>query len=349
MRNYILGHTQAVNESNYQSHRVEKDLSGLAFGNVKRKLELFKELGNMSLKRDRGAPLYVSSQGHAQLDRRRDITLLRRLIETSTKEPEHRQTLHLRANELMQQLHRLWLAQARKEYFAEAAALRQQGKEPADQSFSQGSAGTAANVAFLIEKSMDAESVGNTCTRQYAKALLSYLRKPPYASTKFGEPVTLKQTPMSTVSGSSQNEEDTSETKHEGYETTISVKEWKDPPNVSRCLICSSTFTARYNLTKHYRRKHLKDGLFTKPFSCPLCHEEIDGSMGWSSHVERTHGSQHAPQLDTWRTQPNSQHFVYPFLCQKLIKDESSLIIYINRCHIGPRTCFVVSRETIYN
>lgn len=69
MRNYILGHTQAVYESNYQSHRVEKDLSGLAFGNVKRKLELFKELGNMSLKRDRGAPLYMSSQGQAQLDR----------------------------------------------------------------------------------------------------------------------------------------------------------------------------------------------------------------------------------------------------------------------------------------
>lgn len=116
MRNYILGHTQAVYESNYQSHRVEKDLSGLAFGNVNRKLELFKELGNMSLKRDRGAPLYVSSQGQAQLDRRRDVTLLRRLIETSTTEPEHRQTLQLRANELMQQLHRLWLVQARKEF-----------------------------------------------------------------------------------------------------------------------------------------------------------------------------------------------------------------------------------------
>lgn len=125
MRNYILGHTQAIFESNYQSHRVDKDLLGLAFNDktAGRKLELFKKLRNVSLRRNRGAPLYISPEGQAQLDRRRDVTSLRRLIETSTT--EHRKALHLRANNLMQQIHRLWLARARKEYFADAAALRQ--------------------------------------------------------------------------------------------------------------------------------------------------------------------------------------------------------------------------------
>lgn len=69
MRNYVLGHTQAVLESSYQIHRVDQDLSGPAFGNAKRKLELFKELGNMSLKRDRTPLLYVSPEGQAQLDK----------------------------------------------------------------------------------------------------------------------------------------------------------------------------------------------------------------------------------------------------------------------------------------
>lgn len=107
MRNYILSHTQAIFESNYQSHRVDKDLLGLVFNEktAGRKLELFKELRNMSLRRDRGAPLYISPEGQAQLDRRCDVTLLCRLIETSTT--EHREALQLRANDLMQQLHRL--------------------------------------------------------------------------------------------------------------------------------------------------------------------------------------------------------------------------------------------------
>lgn len=156
MRNYILGHTQAIFESNYQSHRVDEDLLGLAFNNAERKSELFKELGNMSFKRDRGAPLYISREGQAQLDRRRDVTSLRRLMETV--KAEHRKLLQLRDTELMGYLQRLWLVRARQEYFAEAAALRQQGKEPANLSSSRGATGTAANVACLIA------SVGNTCT-----------------------------------------------------------------------------------------------------------------------------------------------------------------------------------------
>lgn len=50
---------------------------------------------------------------------------------------------------------------------------------------------------------MDADRDGICYARIYANALLSYLREPPYALTRFGESVTLEHASVSTASGSS--------------------------------------------------------------------------------------------------------------------------------------------------
>lgn len=42
--------------------------------------------------------------------------------------------------------------------------------------------------------------------KKHAKALLSYLREPPYASTRFGESITPEHAAISIASGSSQEE-----------------------------------------------------------------------------------------------------------------------------------------------
>lgn len=180
---------------------------------------------------------------------------------------------------------------------------------------------------------MEAKGLDNTCARDYAKALLLYLREPPYSSTRFGEFVTLDYASTPTASEPSQNEGDDSEGGKRGHE--IMGREWKDNQYPSCCLICSKLFTQRYNLTRHYQAKHAD--LFEKPFSCPLCREDICSSKQWTSHVEKMHGRQHAPQLDTWRTEENREAHACPFLCRNLSRDFTRLVDHVNRYHLGQR------------
>lgn len=76
---------------------------------------------------------------------------------------------------------------------------------------------------------------------------------------------------------------------------------------------------------------------------------KVCGSVEWTAHVEKTHDPRHAPQLDTWRRagKDDDVNAVCPFLCRVLIKDGSSLVVHIQRYHIGIRSQVVVPRERV--
>jgi len=66
-----------------------------------------------------------------------------------------------------------------------------------------------------------------------------------------------------------------------------------------RCLLCPDkrSFGKRAGLLKHYLGKHIPDGVFNHPFPCPECICTISSAEGWSNHVERYYGRDHAPSL----------------------------------------------------
>lgn len=82
LRNYVMSHSGAIFETDYQTGVVRPNLAALAFGPqaVHRDDTLFSDLRNMSLTRDEGAPISVSKGQIAKFQERNDIAEFRAMI-----------------------------------------------------------------------------------------------------------------------------------------------------------------------------------------------------------------------------------------------------------------------------
>jgi hypothetical protein len=79
LRNYVMNHSGAIFETDYQTGVVRPNLAALAFGPkaVRRDETLFNDLRNMTLTRDEGAPISVSKEKIAEFQERKDIARVR--------------------------------------------------------------------------------------------------------------------------------------------------------------------------------------------------------------------------------------------------------------------------------
>lgn len=134
LRNYILSHTNAVFEGQYQTTRIREDLISAAFGDLTRcnNSYLFATLRNISHSRDENAPFDLHPDDWAECDARQDSKDLRAAITAAGQEgdPEFYGTLRSRLKYLRRSWRQLKLADLRSKYFEEADRLRADGQQP---------------------------------------------------------------------------------------------------------------------------------------------------------------------------------------------------------------------------
>ncbi|KAM7182609.1 hypothetical protein V8F33_014175, partial [Rhypophila sp. PSN 637] len=90
LRNYIISHSGAIFEHDYQTGVVRPNLTSLAFEPkaVSRDKTLFNELRNITLTRDEGTPILVSEEKIAKFQKQNDVTELRTMIQALTNRSE---------------------------------------------------------------------------------------------------------------------------------------------------------------------------------------------------------------------------------------------------------------------
>ncbi|KAM7213602.1 Protein of unknown function (DUF3435) domain containing protein, partial [Rhypophila decipiens] len=263
LRNYIMSHSGAIFEHDYQTGVVRPNLASLAFGpkTVSRDETLFNELRNMTLTRDEDAPISVSEERIAKFQTRNDITELRAMIHASTKKSE-KNRLNKQIKHTIDTCIKLQLDADRQAYFKEADQLRLRGLEPEPAPGARG-AGRAAPVAALLSGSglqNDGESlaVGVSVSEQYIDAQLLHLSSI--------APSVPRGVPGTAAASKSQQK--------------------------SCCFICSRGFSNRSCLTRHFRDAHLVDGTFDNPFACPVCKRAgaaevvVHDPAQWCNHLE---------------------------------------------------------------
>ncbi|KAM7189007.1 Protein of unknown function (DUF3435) domain containing protein [Rhypophila sp. PSN 637] len=125
LRNYIMSHSGAIFEHDYQTGVVRPNLASLAFGPkaVSRDETLFNELRNITLTRNEGAPISVSEEKIAKFQKRNDITQLRAMIHASTDKSE-KNRLNKQIKHTIDTCIKLQLDADRQAYFKEADQLR---------------------------------------------------------------------------------------------------------------------------------------------------------------------------------------------------------------------------------
>ena len=76
-----------------------------------------------------------------------------------------------------------------------------------------------------------------------------------------------------------------------------------------RCLLSYSVYYYRSELTKHYKKIYIKNGIFKQPFWCPKCrHLGIEdsqisgGESVQSNHVKTVYNKIHAPYFPSYLT-----------------------------------------------
>ncbi|KAK4129016.1 hypothetical protein N657DRAFT_50085 [Parathielavia appendiculata] len=180
LRNYVMSHSGAIFENDYQTGVVRPNLAALAYGPkaVRRDETLFNDLRNMSLTRDEGAPISVSKEQISKFRERRDIAKFRDEIQASTDQGEKKR-LHRQIRTTIETCIKLQLDADRQAYFKAADRLRLQGLEP-EPTPGAGGPGMAAPVAALLSRPGPREdgellTVGTSVSERYIDAQLLHL------------------------------------------------------------------------------------------------------------------------------------------------------------------------------
>ena len=243
LRNYVMSHSGAVFENDYQTGVVRANLHGLAFGPnaVRRDEELFSNLRNMTLTRDEGAPISVSKEEVAKFRERKDIAEFRAPIQASTDRIEKKR-LYCQINSTIEACTRLQLEADLQAYFKEADRLHLQGIEP-EPTPGTGGPGRAAPVADLLARlslrdEHESLTVDKTVSERYINAQLRHL-----SSITPSVPRQVSKT----AAAASKAQRDTC------------------------CFVYSKGFGNRSSLTRHFRETHLIDGTFDRPLACREC------------------------------------------------------------------------------
>lgn len=86
-----------------------------------------------------------------------------------------------------------------------------------------------------------------------------------------------------------------------------SIGELPEGKKESICLLYGRLFSYRSTLTAHCKAIYVKKGIFSQLFLYPECRRSqsnmpdhlITSASSWSSHIEKVHGINHAPNLLT--------------------------------------------------
>ncbi|KAK4207480.1 hypothetical protein QBC37DRAFT_380047 [Rhypophila decipiens] len=313
LRNYVMSHSGAIFEHDYQTGVLRPNLASLAFGPkaVSRDETLFNELRNMTLTRDEGAPISVSEEKIAKFQKRNDITELRAMIHASTNKSE-KNRLNKQIKHTIDTYIKLQLDADRQAYFKEADQLRLQGLEPEPAPGTRG-AGRAAPVAALLSGSgpqNDGESlaVGVSVSEQYIDAQLLHLSSI--------APSVPRGVPGTAAASKSQQK--------------------------SCSFICSRSFSNRSCLTRHFWDAHLVDGTFDNHLACPVCKRAgaaevvVHDPAQWCNHLEHTHGLTHTPRVNPGVNPRDcaSNSGLICLLCEAPMTSTSTLLTHMNRTEI---------------
>lgn len=85
LRNYIPSHSSGVYEASYHPVHLRENLMRISFGAlVGKKDEFLTQMGRTSLRRDPRAPIYITSKNFENFEKRRDLTVLRKLPSNDT-------------------------------------------------------------------------------------------------------------------------------------------------------------------------------------------------------------------------------------------------------------------------
>ncbi|KAF5969555.1 domain-containing protein [Fusarium coicis] len=273
LRNYILSHSSEVFERSYHPVQLSEDIMGvsykeLAAGNK----DLLGAMQGVCYKRDKNAPIYIKKEDLDGFYERKDIIRLRELQKDENLKKKATGRIQYIINYLEDRL----LEQKRLEYFE---AVKEGRETLVDHSATNprrkqniASSIVAGRIAPFFEDGVPAETL--------VGKLVAYLRN---RSVEVAE------------------KDPTSDTDLEGSEKP-------------RCLICSGPpFHGGPSLARHVWSAH--SDFFQNGFFCPECRRlGIDnswipaGEAAWSSHVERTHGTIHAPK-------PLAAKLAYCLLC----------------------------------
>jgi hypothetical protein len=298
-----MSNTSSVFQKSYQAEHIRVNLLRLKFEHLYPDEAwddgLEQAMRTMSLKRDPDAPILPSEEDLQSFELRKDIFTLRDELAKSQAACLPRQTwnsIYMRLRNLLRNLSDQVVKLRREEYFERVDRSRALGHS------TSGEAATATvprakharlcyggealdEVARFVQRyrcsSDEREKVEPYCQKRYLEVLVGYLtNQPAVAKPEDGEGEVIALDLTSTTSPSQD------ENKH-------------------MCLLCKQSFFSRGSLTNHCKELHVKKGTFGRPFPCPECrrkHEPdylITSPSSWSSHVERTHGKEHAPILRT--------------------------------------------------
>ena len=265
-RNWFMGHDSQTFQNSYMADRYPGDLLKLAFGQEEGNTdEVFAMFNNTSNECDPGAPLFLSTAQELEYDQRRIVAADQKAL-LAMPHGKERNALRQRMNADRRQWEGLKLLEVREEYFKNADRLRAVGLTvepvmPLDKMenppYEDGSSWFCIQVA---------KGAGEISAR--VDALVAFLRGIPDPSLPLVRPV------------------------HAPVEK---------PALKHRCLLCrdkkKTSFATPSGLSRHHIAIHVRNGVFKQPFPCPECMCVINSVEGWSNHVERHHGRDHAPSL----------------------------------------------------
>ena len=132
-RNFVASHTTTVYENNYQTQRVQADLSGTRFGPCaggQSNEPLFEVMRDLSKQNDSGAPLEATPEQKLSIESRKDLTQRRAALAAAilSKDKEQISKAKSALDQRIRILDKLLLLKARDDYSEQANKLRSEGK-----------------------------------------------------------------------------------------------------------------------------------------------------------------------------------------------------------------------------
>ncbi|KAF8462493.1 hypothetical protein DFH94DRAFT_700934 [Russula ochroleuca] len=308
-RNFVASHTTKVYENNYQTKRVQADLSRTRFGPCaggQTNEPLFEVMRDLSKQNDSGAPLEATPEQKLSIESRRDITDRRAALEAAKLSKDKGQISKAKSalDQRRRALYKLILLKSREDYFEQANKLRAEGKStdelrqrsrparhrcdhaPLDMgcllTYWTGEAG------FGNRSGTSEELVFDDKAEDRLEGAMVWLLH--YAAENW-TPLSLA-VPISSTSAK--------KPKRRRVKAVEAVEAPKaNRPETWVCLLCdeSKPFARRHCLSRHNKTAHIDKGAFDQSFLCPRCTPsvEISSAIEWCDHVEKTHGKMYAP------------------------------------------------------
>lgn len=300
---HIIGHTLQVHGQSYQTRRIRHDVQGAAFGEFagSGNEDLFKHLDQAWKAYDPDAPIYMTEAQRVEMEHRRDTTAKReeiRALEEDGGDKREKLRLTTALSAHRKRLEELAILARREKFFKDKATSRQTGEREKqgnpEEEYYSGLTGTRSHAGINIRSLMQAWAPGTVFDAgAERRGIMAMEWLSHYLSSNRGAiSVPAAASPLQDVCPSD-------------GPTALRLPAGKQ----SMCLVCGAAFARRADMTRH-AAKHL--AILSREFSCPLCREITSSPSGFSNHVERKHGKEHAPHFVTGHTATLAPEEVQP-------------------------------------